>query len=88
LTVVEAQAAGLPCVLSDTISGETKISPLVTFVSLTESAAVWAGKVLAAADGGKRPDMTEDVRQAGYDSADSAARLTSFYSAALERRKL
>lgn len=41
LGLVEAQAAGLPCVLSDTISPDTAITDLVKFVSLEASAEKW-----------------------------------------------
>ncbi len=87
LTVVEAQASGLPCVLSDTISEETKISPLVSFFPLNESADAWAEKILEAAGGLERPDMRDAIREAGYDSADTAMRLQAFYFSALDKHK-
>lgn len=47
---IEAQASGLPCVLSDTITKEVKISENVEFVSLSKSAVVWAEAILALAE--------------------------------------
>ena len=44
--LVEAQAAGLPCVLSDTIAKEVHISPNIKVNSLNESPLVWAEDVL------------------------------------------
>lgn len=87
LTAVEAQASGLPCVLSDAISEETKISPLVSFFPLSAGAEAWADQLLAAAGSFERPDMTGVIRDAGYDSADTAARLAAFYLDALEKRR-
>jgi glycosyltransferase involved in cell wall biosynthesis len=63
LSMVEAQTAGLPCIVSDTIAEEaTVIKPLVNKVSLTESASHWAEAILSAA--AKRPivPQTEILR--------------------------
>lgn len=46
VTAVEAQASGLPCVLSDTISPMTKITDLVHFVELDSSDVHWAQEIL------------------------------------------
>lgn len=46
VTAVEAQASGLPCLLSDTISPMTKITNLVHFVELESSDDHWAQEIL------------------------------------------
>lgn len=52
LAVVEAQAAGLPCVISDRISTEVDlIQPLMTRCSLDQSAGEWGQAIVAAAAG-------------------------------------
>jgi glycosyltransferase involved in cell wall biosynthesis len=49
LAGIEAQAAGLPCVMSDTITGELDILPqLIRRLPLSAPAHVWADRVLAA----------------------------------------
>lgn len=49
LALVEAQAAGLPCVISDAIPEEADVVPaLVQRLSLSQPAGVWAEAVLAA----------------------------------------
>lgn len=44
-TIVEAQAAGLPCLISDTITEEVKVTELVKFASLCDSPECWAAQV-------------------------------------------
>jgi glycosyltransferase involved in cell wall biosynthesis len=87
LTAVEAQASGLPCLLSDAVTRETAISPLVSFCPPDAGAPAWAEKILSYAGRTERPDMTAAVRDAGYDSADTAAFLQSFYFEALEKAR-
>ena len=45
-TVVEAQAAGLPCLISDKITPQVKASDLVEFMSLEDDPKNWALKLL------------------------------------------
>jgi len=45
-TVIEAQATGLPCVISDTITQEANITGLVEYLPLTKAAGEWAVKSL------------------------------------------
>ncbi len=45
-TVVEAQAAGIQCLVSDSITPEVDITPLVSRMSIEEPAAMWARKIL------------------------------------------
>ena len=40
--VIEWQIAGLPCIVSDTVTKECAITPLVKFESLKESPENWA----------------------------------------------
>lgn len=48
-TVIEAQATGLPCVISDTITREANITGLVEYLPLTEPQ-TWANHALEAAN--------------------------------------
>ena len=45
-TVVEAQAAGLKCLISDSITKQVKATDLVTFLSLEQPAKVWADEMI------------------------------------------
>lgn len=48
VVLVEAQANGLPCVVSDTVPQEVKINPDVQFLPLSAPASEWAKAVTAA----------------------------------------
>lgn len=79
VTVVEAQAADTPCVVSsEAVVREADIAGFTTFMSLSESPALWANAVLEAASttvsGG-----AQKLIAAGYDSKAAAAALQSFF---------
>ena len=80
VTVIEAQASGLPCVLSDTISKECDISGILTFLPLAESLDVWCDEVLKLKRGSRLSDAHRRVADAGYDVETNADWLTKFYS--------
>lgn len=89
LVLIEAQAAGLPCVFTDSLSEETSIIPeLTTRVSLSESAATWAAQILAAGKS-ERPVSSHQalaaIAASPFDIRQSAAALMDFYSAAMAR---
>ena len=79
VTMIEAQASGLPCVISDQVSKECIITDdLVKIQSLKNSAGVWADIVLELA-AQKRVDHSEEVKTSGYDVKNAAARAEKFY---------
>ncbi len=84
-TVVEAQAAGLRCLISDTIAGEVAFSPLVSRFSLHESPKEWAKQILDSREY-SRENTLETVRQAGYDVLGQVDWLTSFYQTASKKK--
>ena len=79
VTLIEAQASGLHCLVSDTITKEVKITDLVEFISLTKSPNVWAGKVLNIINGYKRIDTSKEIEKAGYNVNKNTQWLTQFY---------
>ena len=64
---VEAQAAGLPCVVSNNISQEINISGDVIFCDLEDDNKYWAKKVLETQNMQRSSDNTK-LKVAGYDS--------------------
>ena len=79
LVGIEAQAAGLPVVASNTVTPETDITGNVTFLPLDLSASEWADKTLDICASFTRKDLTEKVRAAGYDVKQTAQWLQNFY---------
>lgn len=62
-TVIEAQATGLPCVISDKITKESNITGLVNFISLDENTEYWAEEILK-----RQLDRNTKVKNAFIDS--------------------
>lgn len=85
IVAIEAQAAGLPCLISDKVPIECKKTPLVKQLPLAAGAETWAKEILAAAKT-ERYNTTELIRQAGFDIAENAARLQVYYLKKGEKR--
>lgn len=66
VTGIEAQASGLPCIFSDTITKEVGITENTEFLSLKESPAFWAKRVLNYR-GTERKSCRSILAKAGYD---------------------
>lgn len=76
--VLEAQAASLPCLISDTIASEVLLSDRVRALSIDASVKTWADAVLLTR-AGAREDAYELFCKTGYDVAALAERLSDFY---------
>lgn len=78
---IEAQAAGLPCVFSDSVSHESAVCNLVSWKSIHESSSSWASDVLTLAQEykGKRQTPIEDIKKHGYDIKTTSTWLTNYY---------
>ena len=85
VSLVEAQAAGLPCVISDRVPQESVLTDGVERLPLGD-AALWAEHVLQAAAAEKR-DTYEAICAAGFDIAQNARWLEEFYLDAYERNQ-
>ena len=79
VTLIEAQACGVPCVVSDAVTKEVKIvKDQFDFISLDEEPKVWAERLLQY-KGLIREDNKDILRKAGYDISDLAAEMQVFY---------
>ncbi|GHU74562.1 hypothetical protein AGMMS49992_16360 [Clostridia bacterium] len=78
IALLEAQAAGLPCVVSDAIVKEAIITE-VSVLPLTAPVTQWADKILEYR-GYPRKDQSHIISEHGYDIEDTVRKLTDFYS--------
>ncbi|WP_294002128.1 glycosyltransferase [uncultured Megasphaera sp.] len=76
---IEAQAAGLPCFFSNTITREIGITKLAHFISLKESPKVWARQIVekSCID---RENMSNIIKSAGFDIQNEISKLEQLYS--------
>lgn len=77
IALIEAQAAGLPCIKSDSVPAESMVTDLVRSLP-TVDPQVWADAILAA-KGTPRTDRLAQLRAGGYDIHDAAKILSRFY---------
>lgn len=75
---VEAQANGLPCIISNRVSDECRLTSAVSFLSLENSAESWANKIWSCSKERNR-FAQEEIKVAGYDITQEAKRLEEFY---------
>ncbi len=78
VVAVEAQAADLPCVLTDTITPEVKITENVHFLGLYDQPQKWADCILKIQQK-DRVSRAAELKDAGYDINYEALRMQNLY---------
>lgn len=79
-SVAEAQASGLCCLVSDKVTREAALTGLVTYKSIREPAANWAGEIMRNAKAAlERKDMRAAIAAKGFDVRRQAAAMEAFY---------
>lgn len=78
VSVVEAQAAGIPVLMSDSITDEVVVTDELCKMSLTDAPSMWAEKAIELSKL-KKKDNFEIMKSAGWDIFDSASRLVEYY---------
>ena len=85
VTMVEAQAAGLPCIISDKVPPECILTEgLVDVMPLSASPETWAEKILAKR-AIPRTDRRAEIAARGFDITTEAVKLQEFYLKAYEQ---
>ena len=79
VTLVEAQASGIRCVISDAIPEDCLITDNVDVVRLEASADEWAQRVCKYANGYDRRNMYNEIKNRGFDIKENAKWLEDFY---------
>lgn len=78
LASIEAQAAGLPMLISDKVPIECKKTDLVYVMPLSSSAISWADKLIEISQL-PRKDTCQEIIKAGFDVKENAKLLQNFY---------
>ena len=81
VTLIEAQASGLPCVISDKVPIECKKTDLVHQIKLTSTAIEWARLIIRKGTDTVRRDTSDSIKKAGFDIAENAKWLQQYYIA-------
>lgn len=85
VTMVEAQASGLPCIISDKVPPECILTDgLVNIMPLSASPEAWAEKILMMR-AVPRTDRHEEIAAHGFDITTEAVKLQEFYLDAHEQ---
>lgn len=78
-TIVEAQTAGLRCLMSDTICKEVIATELVTTRSIREDPGLWADEIEQHLQY-QRSSRVDEMKELGFDVRGQAVLMTDFYT--------
>ncbi len=91
LCVMEAQAAGLRCLISDTVPDEVvRVPQFVEFLSLSAGKDHWASQVIGRLDA-RQPEWTphlNDITRGQFSMQQSVRPLTDLYTSALKTHRV
>lgn len=82
--LVEAQAAGLPCVVSTNVTEDADLTGLVRFLELSQPREVWADCIMEVA-AQPRMDAADRLTQMGYSIQATAAEIARMLRSAVKR---
>ncbi len=80
--LIEWQIAGLPCIISDRITKDVKVTDLVKFISLDKSPKYWAEEIIKIKIQDRnliKDKVINQIKEHGYDIKENAKRLEKIY---------
>ena len=83
IVAIEAQAAGLPTVISDGVPRDVMITELAHQIDLAKGEDIWAQKALEVTLAGNRPDTRREIREAGYEISAETNKMMELFESAL-----
>ena len=86
IVLIEAQAAGLKTLCSDTIPQEAKATGLIKYMSLNSSPEKWAEEILSYNNHYKRENSSRQIENAGYSIDNSAKQIENLYLSLTEKQ--
>lgn len=81
---VEAQAAGLLCILSTSMTKETKVLDNTIFIDLDKDSKYWADTILESLKKFKRCDTTKEITENNFNIDKEASKLVEYYESRLK----
>jgi len=88
VALIEAQAAGLPCIVSSNITEEIQLTQNVEFLHLNMGYSFWANKILEKVNSFQRVDTSKMIEKAGYDIRREVEKLENVYLKSVRNIKL
>lgn len=79
IALVEAQAAGLPCIISDIIPSIACVTPNCKKLPLNDSPKAWAAEIIDMYEKTDRTNTYEYIKKSGFDIESVAQKLEDFY---------
>lgn len=87
VTLVEAQASGLPIIKSNNVPDQCKITPYVWSLSLDDHVDTWVNKILEVYESFERTDTSKYIKDAGYDINSNVKWLEDFYLSEVKKHE-
>ncbi len=88
VTLIEAQASGLPCFISDVVASEADIVPEIVFrKNISDTPVSWAETILSCHNGFCRQDTSQIISEHGYDVVSEVKKLEREYERVKEEIK-
>jgi glycosyltransferase involved in cell wall biosynthesis len=79
VSLVEAQASGLPCLVSDRITRQVEITKAIEYIDLSSPISYWANKIAELKRNYVRKDQSRQVADAGFDIKKTSLELQQIY---------